>query len=188
MSLELPWQRYALIAELARRLDGVSPQFGKTALQKLVYFLQTIYGVDCGYSYEFYSYGPFTSQLLNDLDLVAHFGGVSVEPGNSMMGGYHIKPKDVDSIIERATEFLSEQQNRKALDSLVETYGRMTAKNLELRATIVYIERDMQRKKIGAKRGEICRLVSEIKPKFSTWEIEQAVDELNKRKHIQLSA
>ena len=84
-SLELPWHRYALIAELAKRFEPVSRQFGKTALQKLVYFLQTIYGVDCGYAYEFYSYGPFASQLLNDLDLVAHFGGVSVQDRKSVV-------------------------------------------------------------------------------------------------------
>ncbi|MDD4953196.1 MAG: hypothetical protein PHV85_11665, partial [Desulfovibrionaceae bacterium] len=121
-----------------------------------------------------------------DLDLVAHLGGVSLKPGNSMMGGYDIKPKDVDFIIKRARKFFSEQTDSDALDSLVKTYGKMTAKDLELRATIVYIERDMQRKKGSADRGEICRLVAEIKPKFSSQQIDRAVDELNESKHIQL--
>jgi uncharacterized protein YwgA len=186
-SLELPWHRYALIAELAKRLEPVSRQFGKTALQKLVYFLQTIYGVDCGYAYEFYSYGPFASQLLNDLDLVAHFGGVSVQPVTSMMGGYAIHPgKEADSLRQRDAAFLDKAKT--ALDSLVETYGNMTAKDLELRATIVYIERDMQRKNKPADKGEICRLVGEIKPRFTSQEIGQAVDELRGKDHIRLAS
>jgi len=188
-TVDIPWRRYALIAELAKRLESVSKQFGKTALQKLVYFLQVIYGVDCGYSYEFYSYGPFASQLLNDLDLVAHFGGVSVQPVTFMMGGYAIHPaKEADTLRDRAADFLDNEKTKAALDSLVATYGNMTAKDLELRATIVYIERDMHRKGRPATKDEICRLVNEIKPKFSRPEIEQAVDELSGKEHVRLSA
>lgn len=186
-SFDLPWHRYALIAELAKRLNGVSSQFGKTALQKLVYFLQVIYGLDCGYAYEFYSYGPFASQLLNDLDLVAHFGGVLVQPVDSEMGGYAIKPTpETDSLRGRAAEFLDNAKD--VLKDLIGTYGKMTAKDLELRATIVYIERDMHRKGRPATKDEICSLVNEIKPKFSRPEIEQAVDELSGREHVRLSA
>ena len=44
-TVNIPWNRYALTAELAKRLDGLSPQFGKTALQKVVFFLQEVYGM-----------------------------------------------------------------------------------------------------------------------------------------------
>jgi len=48
------WDQYGLMAELALKLKGVSPQFGKTVLQKLVYILQEIYRVPCGYDYILY--------------------------------------------------------------------------------------------------------------------------------------
>ena len=56
---------------LATKLDGVSPQFGRTVLQKLVYLLHVLYGVNPGYDFELYTYGPFSSQLLSDLDVVS---------------------------------------------------------------------------------------------------------------------
>src|SRR5450759_734982 len=113
----VPWDRYALIADLARRLDGISPQFGKTALEKLVYFLQEVYAVDCGYDFELYSYGPYSAQLLSDLDMVKGFGAVAVERTSA---GYDIKPAaEADAVRARAKEFLDSYKTTQALASLV---------------------------------------------------------------------
>jgi uncharacterized protein len=188
VTLNIPWHRYALISELAKRLNGVSPQFGKTALQKLVYFLQELYGVDCGYDFQLYSYGPFTSQLLGDLDLVEHFGCVSVEPVHSITGGYEIRPTEkADSLQGKAVSFLNNAKTKQAIDSLVSEFGAHTAKDLELRATIVYVERGMHRKSKHPTMQDVCRLVGQIKPKFSSQEIKQAVDDLRQRSHVLLA-
>jgi hypothetical protein len=187
-TFDIPWKRYALIAELAKRLDGVSPQFGKTSLVKLVFLLQEAYGVDMGYDFELYSYGPFAAQLLSDLDLVDHWGGVAVESVNASLGGYRIRPTDrTDAIRHRASDFLDDPKTSGALDELVSTYGRMTARDLELRATTLYVERDLRRKN-SASRQAVCKLVGSIKPKFSQAEIERAVDELQTSQQIQLAA
>ena len=58
-----PQGRHALIVELSKRLEGVSPQFGKTALMKLLYLLQEAYGVSTGYRYSFYTYGPYSQEV-----------------------------------------------------------------------------------------------------------------------------
>ncbi len=187
--MDIPWNRYALIAELAKRLDDVSPQFGKTALQKLVYFLQEIYEVDCGYDFELYSYGPFESQLLNELDLVEHWGCVSVQSVNEKLGGYRIRPtKSVDSVRDKAAGFLDDMRTKEALDNLIATYGGMTARALELRATTVYVDRDYRAKGKLPSKTSICRLVGQLKPTFSRQEIEQAVNELIERGHIRVEA
>lgn len=188
-TIEIPWRRYALIAELAKRLDGIREQFSKTALVKLVFFLQEVYGVDCGYDFAMYSYGPFDSQLLNDLALVKHFGCVTVEAVSSALGGYHIRPtNEADCVRDRAAKFLDARETQKALDSLVKTYGAKSARDLELRATIVYIERDLRRKGKEATKFDVCRIVNEIKPKFPSQEIERAVNELSECKHLSLAA
>ncbi len=185
---DIPWTRYALIAELAKRLDGVNPQFGKTVLEKLVFFLQEIYGIKCGYDFELYSYGPFDSQLLGDLDLVEHWGGVTVLRVNNSFGGYRIQPSEkVDSIVGKAKEFIEDQKTDKALDDLVSNYGAMTARDLELRATTVYVERGLRKKGESRSKEKICSLVSQIKPKFDFQEIEQAVLELKERSHIEFT-
>ena len=185
IKFDIPWYRYALIAELAQRLETVKIQFGKTKLQKMIYFLQVIYGVDCGYDFELYSYGPFTSQLLGDLDQVEHFGCITVI--SNQWGYYDILPTNKASALRlKDEEFLSNQRTKAALDSLVETYGAMTAKDLELRATIVYVERDVRRKGNPANKTNVSRLVGQIKPKFSILEIDQAVEELNNRGHTNM--
>lgn len=187
ITFSIPWKRYALIAELAKRLDGVNPQFGKTALQKLVFFLQEIYGINCGYEFELYSYGPFDSQLLGDLDLVEHWGAVAVTRVNNSFGGYHIRPmKNVDSIRNRAKEFLGDTKTKKAIKDLVSTYGAMTARDLELRATTVYVSLSLRDKSESCSKEEICALVSQIKPKFDKLEIENVILELSKRNHIKI--
>ncbi|RJP27268.1 MAG: restriction endonuclease [Candidatus Omnitrophota bacterium] len=188
ITLDIPWNRYALIAELAKRLDAISPQFGKTALQKLVFLLQEVYKIDCGYDFELYSYGPFDSQLLGDLDLVEHWGCVSVQPMNALFGGYKICPTDkVDLVREKAVNFLDAHKTKKAIDNLISTYGALTARDLELRATTVYVERNLRLKGESPTKSEVFRFVRQIKPKFTPEKIEQTIDELSERKHIQLA-
>lgn len=145
--------------------------------------------MNCGYDFAIYSYGPFDSQLLADLDVVEHFGCVSVRPVFSITGGYAIRPSEnVDAIRDKAAEFLDSDETKKALDELVVTYGRMTAKDLELRATTVYVARNLRDKGKLATRSEVCHLVGQIKPRFSNSEICQAVDELKSHDHIRLAA
>ena len=62
----------------------------------------------------------------------------------------------------------------------------MTARDLELRATTVYAERNLRAQNKLLDKREVCRLVGQIKPKFSYQEIELAIDELNEKRHIQL--
>lgn len=188
-TIEFPWNRYALIAELAKRLDAVSLQFSKTALQKHVFLLQEVYKIDCGYDFGLYSYGPFESQLLSDLDLVEHWGYVSVTRVDDTLGGYRIRPtENVDSIRSKASDFLDDDKTMRALDDLVNTYGKMTARDLELRATTVYVVKDLSVKGEAPTKDMVCRLVGRIKPKFAAQEIEQAVTELSERGHVKLAA
>jgi len=182
----IPWDRYALIADLSQRLVGISPQFGKTALIKLVFLLQEVYGVDCGYDFELHSYGPFTSTLLNDLDLARGLGAVSVD---QVGYGYQIKPAaQTDAVRDRATAFMTKPRTTHALDSLIGLYGKLSARDLELRATIVFVERDMRRKGESATSEALRTCVGELKPKFSAEEIMRAIVELDKREHIRMAS
>ena len=159
------------------------------SLQKIVFFLQEIYKIDCGYDFELYTYGPYDSQLLNDLDLVEHWGCVSVTRVNDTLGGYQIHPTEaVDSIRDKAAGFLDDVKTKHAIDDIVLTYGSMTARDLELRATTVYVAHNLCAKNNSATKDEICRLVGQIKPKFTAYEINQAVTEMIGRQHVQIPA
>ena len=177
VSIDIPWNRYGLIAELTNRFKDRCPQFGKTILQKMVYLLQEVYGVKCGYQFDLYTYGPFTSQLLQDLDVVETFKGVQISSVISGMGGYHIETGERNKELrEKAGEFLGDSVVSKAINNLIENFGSFNAKELELLSTIVYVNRDMKEEELS--RQDLLQMVRDVKPKFSHSDIEDAVSKL----------
>ena len=60
--------RLTLPSLLAHKLNGKSPQYGKTVLMKMAYLLQEVYKVPLGYRFTLYTYGPYSSEVLSDLD------------------------------------------------------------------------------------------------------------------------
>lgn len=187
-NLTIPWLRYALIPELAEKLNEVSTQFGKTALQKVVFLLQEVYGLDCGYDFTLYSYGPFDSQLLGDLDLVESWGCVKVESVKSSMGGFRIVPtEEAKKIRDKAKSFLDAETTHAAIEALIRDYGGKSARELELRATLIYVDKDWKQRSFNfPSRNELYKTVHEIKPKFSDTDMNTAIDELLSLEHIHL--
>ncbi|MCG6535766.1 MAG: SocA family protein [Syntrophales bacterium LBB04] len=182
-TIDTPWHRYALIAELAQRLQAQSPQFGKTSLQKMIYLLQELKGVPIGYQFCLYTHGPFAAQLLGDLDLVEALGAVKVQYIISGFGGYQISPgNECESIRCKASEFLKE--NKEAIDEVVNEFGKYSAKELELRSTIVYLDRDVKRSNKNLNQDSFIGLVRKIKPRFNEDTIAKALEELEGKDYV----
>ena len=121
---EIPWERYGLIAAIVRGLHPRSPQLGKTVLQKVVFLLQDLPGVPIGYRFQFYTYGPFSVELLQDLDLVEGLGGVKIHRVVSLTGGFEILPGDrADGLIRKAGNWLKEQGADDAITRIVAEEG-----------------------------------------------------------------
>lgn len=178
--IDIPWNKYSIIIELSKKLTGISPQFGKTALQKMVFILQELFDVDCGYEYQFYTYGPFSSELLQDLDLVELYKGVTVEY-NKTSDGYVISPStDANYILEKGSDFL--KKNKTKIDDAINKFGKYTARELELRSTIIYVNRYIS--KNG--EGDIVNIVKELKPKFDKNIIQDVFKELKSDGFIKL--
>src|ERR1035438_3845304 len=62
MPSEIIFERLGLLAELARQA-----RLGRTALMKILFFLQESRGVPLDYQFSLYSYGPFDSDVLSDI-------------------------------------------------------------------------------------------------------------------------
>ena len=180
IGLNIPWKRYALITKLASSLQSTpNTQFGKTALQKMVYLFQEIYKINCGYNFELYTYGPFTSQLLHDLDVTEHMGGVEVCRVDASNGGYKIVPgKKADVIIKKGENFLNDPEVKTKFSQLIANFGNFRAAGLELRSTIVYVAHDLHGRGFQPDTEAIVQMVEEIKPKFSSDEIRYVTAEL----------
>lgn len=182
LSLNIPWNRYGLIAELAERLKGKCPQFGKTALQKLVFLLQDLYGIDCDYDFSLYTYGPYTSKLQQDLDVVENLGGVIIALVMGGAGGYCILPGDKkDALCEKAYPFLQDPKVAVALDRLTADFGVCWARDLELISTIVYVAKDLKRTNKPVSRDQLLNMVHDVKPKFPAGEISSTIEELQSK-------
>jgi uncharacterized protein YwgA len=173
---EFPWHRFAVIADLAERAP--SSRLGRTALMKFAYFLQVVREVPLGYDFTLYAYGPFDSDLLDDLDYAQSLGAVTVTPvARGQNYGYDIQPgEEAGWIKEKATRFLS--QHRDALDWVVQEFGGQSAAELELASTMVYVDREAWTAGEKLTPQELTRRVLAVKPRFSEAEAGAKADAL----------
>ena len=176
LNAEITWERYALIVEIIERFHKANCRLGRTALQKMIFLLQRSFGVDCDYSYTLYTYGPYSSDVARDLDVVAGFGGAEMNY-DWAFAGYEIRPGPASAELRgRAAAFLEEIAPK--LDELVADFGGYTAKDLELRSTIVYLS------KPGQARADLINRVHGVKPHFSPTQIDSAITELEKKRYL----
>jgi hypothetical protein len=159
------WQRLGLITALVERAPG--QVLGRTAIVKLVYLLQSLRGVEAGYDFSLYSYGPFTSAILNDLDYAAFLKAVEVRTVPNAVGfGYEIRPGPAaGSWKEQAASWL--QQYHADIDWVAKTFGSRSATDLELLATLIYADRELAAPGKPVPLAELVRLVRGVKPRFS---------------------
>src|SRR5436305_12342280 len=120
--------RIAIITRLAEK----SPELGRTALMKYCYFLQSLRRVPLGYSFSLYSYGPFDSNVLADLDATEAVGGVTSQlVYYSGCYGYQISPVPQAQRAKRWGANLL-QQHEADLDWVIQHFGHFSAAQLEL--------------------------------------------------------
>ena len=156
--------RLGLIAYLCSNTEKGS--LGRTALMKLCYFLQVLKGVPLGYRFTLYSYGPFDSDVLSDLATAESFHAVEskleVYPGGY---GYSIrKGEQADKFIQDGQPFLT--SNGDAIKWVLSEFGSLSSANLELKATIAYVDREAATKSKSISKQEMVRQVHDVKPAF----------------------
>lgn len=182
-TLDIPWYQYALIVELAEKMQLKGHWLGKTALQKFIYLLEMVYNVPCGYFFTLYIHGPFCSDIMNDLDYVSALNGVKVEYDYNM-NGYRITPGSSGKEIKnKAQDFLS--VNEQHIEKMLQDFGLLRTRDLELRSTIVFIDRDAKISGREFDRNEFIQEIKGIKPHFSRQEIEFALDELESKGYVE---
>lgn len=159
---------------LARKLEGKSPQFGKTVFVKLAYLLQEVYKVPLAYRFSLYTYGPYSTEVLADLDRARLRGQVKVDyigqdAGFAITKGLNAEDLGPDY------EPLKPYENQ--IDSMLASFGQYNAKNLELRTTIVYVWK-MLGVSDEASVNKVVEEILQLKPQFNELEIKKAIGEL----------
>ena len=181
-----PWERYGLIVELTGRIQNVSSQFGKTAMQKMVYLLQVVYEVEFGYNYSFYTYGPYSADLSRDLKIIEHHGGIEINYVNSETKGFRIKQgANRAQFLEKATGAI--RRTGASMAAAIREFGVYNTRELELRSTIIYAERDLKENGESYSRNRFVELVYNLKPHFEPDYIAEVIDDLEKKGFISIN-
>ena len=167
--------QYALVAFLIAQAAQAKNKLGKKAIQKKVHLIHELGGVDTGYRFSFYTYGPFSVNLAGDLDVIANSGGAKVIY-NDWDNHYQIDPGEhTNRMIRRGGEFI--EKNKAAIEGVLETFGSRTAKGLELFSTIAYLRRHARQEEFEDDY-KLAEHVRSLKPKYSETEIEKAISEV----------
>src|ERR1019366_6020562 len=139
------------------------------------YFLQTIRGVPLGYEFSLYSYGPFDSDVLSDLQTAENMGILSAEVEHySGVYKYDIRPAEKAAKAKTlAKDFL--ENNRDDIAWATKTFANRSAAELELLSTIVYLNAEEG----IANLQQLAERVKTVKPHFSELEISRQIHWLN---------
>ncbi|ATW28760.1 hypothetical protein DCMF_20030 [Candidatus Formimonas warabiya] len=163
-----------MISKLAKMSQGGTMQFGKTAVMKYLFILQEVFKVPCGYSFSLYTYGPYCADVLSDLDYTEAIDGVKIY---NIGSGYSIEPSQkAEEYIKKAKDFLN--KNEGSINEVMELFSKMTARDLELRSTIIYIYKNYLSNRWEISSTDIAADVRELKPHFTFEEVLRAFDQL----------
>lgn len=165
-------RRAAFMVEIAHAKSQLGcGRLGKTAMQKLLFFAQEFSRIPLGYCFQLYTYGPYDPRVMADLDYCASVELLRVEfDPNS---GYSILPgPKADAVITQRTQLQREFPG--AIDRLLSEFGRDSARELELCATLVFAESVDP----GPDISDLSRQVRVIKPKYSDHEIDVQISRL----------
>src|SRR5437879_5525091 len=126
--------RAAILARMVSKAP--SQKLGRTAVMKLMYFLQELKGVPLGYDFRLYTYGPFDSDVLGDLATATSQDFIREKTVLYPKGsGYEITSS---AGTKQAQKDLASRNPDlvKHVDQVVADFGSFGAAELELRSTI----------------------------------------------------
>ncbi len=167
------------IAKIVKFYQDSNRTIGRTVLQKVVYLLETVYQVDLGFRFKFYSYGPFSVEVLDKLDANVRFNVLTAET-YSVDHGYGTSLKtsaNFDQLLELGGDEQSElTQALNKFDQLVLTYD---SSKMELASTIIWIATDARRENAKLTQAQFITQAKILKPKYSEPTILAIFDQLN---------
>jgi len=175
----MPADRFQRVAVIAALTAKVRSSFGRTALMKCLYFLQTVRGVPLGYDFRLYTYGPFDSDVLSDLKAAERLCAIESQLLQFSGGyGYELKKGgSAQTTLTRSSEFLS--QHMDAINWVVTEFGNRSALDLETASTVVFIDRSVGERGARVSIKDLARRVQEVKPHLDRRAIEAEAERLH---------
>jgi hypothetical protein len=182
MSLLLTGSReHALLAMLTQEAATLSQKeggyLGRTAIQKILYFLQVL-GVPMRYRFEIHHYGPYCDEVSRDVEwLIADGVAVDRSYDRSKYSNYGPGPSADELVAKHAKEL---EPYREAVRTIVGILLPLQPGHLELIATLDYAYRQLKASGgAGPSKEAVISRFLEIKgSKFTRDDISKVYDQM----------
>ena len=175
------WNRLGLICSLVEKSKGKA---GRTALMKFAYLLKALKSVPLDYRFTLYTYGPFDSDLLDDLSYAEALEAVESSLVH-FSGGYGYEyslGSKGEELKKRAKVFLKKYDDE--IDSVVQEFGSRTAGELEMISTIVYVDRSAKERGVRNSVDELSQKVVGVKPHLILDVVRKEAESLHERGYL----
>ena len=160
--------REQLLKFIVGYLDDIDVSPSKILVQKTLYYL-TCKGIETGYSFEAYTYGPFSMEIMDDADVLHRQNEIEVEK-HCYKRGEEFEAPHLDADKETDIKSLIDHFLYEVLDE------NFTFENIELMGSAIFIN---QNHKDLTKRG-LFESLSQWKPgKYDKDRISQAFAKLS---------
>jgi uncharacterized protein len=172
------WEQ-AVLAATARAAAGHADKgyLGRTALQKIVYFLQ-LSGVPLRYRFDIYHYGPYCDHVSRDVELLVADGVLKdISSSPEKYSNYRPAAETAELLQSHAAALRSHEET---INKVVQTLLPLEPDHLELLATLDYLYRQ---KRAGGGSGPwkevvIERFMEVKKDKFERTAVSAAYDSM----------
>jgi uncharacterized protein len=177
----------ALIAHLVARAPT---RPGRTSLMKCLFFLKVLKNLPLPYNFGLYTYGPFDSDVLDDLQYAEALGAVkgSLVAYPRGRGYEYLRGPKIKEVEKQSQEFLS--RHKESIDWVLKEFGKRSAIDLEMASTLVYIDRAIAGNEKRAKTtiAELARKVHDVKPHLALETIEREARALKEKGFLRTAA
>lgn len=163
-------KRDAILIRLTEALHEKGSWCGETHVQKAVYFLQEMVGVDLGFDFILYKHGPFSFDLRDELMTMRAEGMVTFQVKHDQYGPSILPESSAESLKKRFPNTLRNHEPR--IIFVANKFESKPVTELERIGTAFYVVRDLGGTVDIAK---CARRVNEIKPHIPIDEASEAV-------------
>ncbi len=127
------WNNYGLIAEIVYKFQKLN----KPSIKNLIFLLQELLKINCGYRFEFHIYGINCPDLNIDIAIVENLQGIELL--DDKCNDYYVTGKNILFLREKAESFLQSYEIKKAIEQLYKDFNTFNSRMLNLITTIIYV-------------------------------------------------
>lgn len=171
------WEHAVVAAVVqAAKKDCPDCYLGRTAIQKLVYFLHVL-GVPMSFRFRIHHFGPYSETLASAVDWL-QADSVITDAATSSNYSSYVVGENFDEVVSSHSDRLAKHAS--TIEAVVNAMASLDPKELEVAATLDYAFRWVKaRGHIGPWRDETIKKFKEIKKeKFSNTKIEEWYESL----------